>query len=232
MEYQDPTTRRKGWSCWLTGLLIGCGCAVLMIPILAAILFPVFAKARESARKATCQANLKQISVALRMYSSDYSGRLPSAGNTASDQTFETTLGRTGVAGRAPTWPQAFGKYIQGPKTVYFCPSEAHPAQTISYHYKHAANLAAKAGLVETDFNWPAQQIIFYERQSFHWGGGPIVDGASLNALYLDGHVQTVRMVDVAPDKEPDYFNYLDPSSGKAAKQPYWDPRCCFDKLY
>src|SRR3954470_4782664 len=40
--------------------------------ILAAILFPVFAQAREAARKASCQSNLKQIGLAEQMYSGDY----------------------------------------------------------------------------------------------------------------------------------------------------------------
>lgn len=45
---------------------------IAIIAILAAILFPVFAQAREAARKASCQSNLKQIGLALRMYSNDY----------------------------------------------------------------------------------------------------------------------------------------------------------------
>src|SRR5436853_3864308 len=45
---------------------------IAIIAILAAILFPVFAQARESARKATCQSNLKQILAASMMYSQDY----------------------------------------------------------------------------------------------------------------------------------------------------------------
>jgi prepilin-type N-terminal cleavage/methylation domain-containing protein/prepilin-type processing-associated H-X9-DG protein len=45
---------------------------IAIIAILAAILFPVFAQARESARKASCQSNLKQIGLALRMYAQDY----------------------------------------------------------------------------------------------------------------------------------------------------------------
>jgi len=45
---------------------------IAIIAILAAILFPVFAKAREKARQATCQSNLKQIGTAWLMYSQDY----------------------------------------------------------------------------------------------------------------------------------------------------------------
>ncbi|GAB4454560.1 MAG: hypothetical protein OHK0029_09290 [Armatimonadaceae bacterium] len=48
-----------------------------IIALLAAILFPVFAQAREKARQAVCQANLRQISVAFQMYLADYDDRLP-----------------------------------------------------------------------------------------------------------------------------------------------------------
>jgi prepilin-type N-terminal cleavage/methylation domain-containing protein/prepilin-type processing-associated H-X9-DG protein len=47
---------------------------IAIIAILAAILFPVFAQAREKARSATCQSNLKQMGTAIRMYVDDYDG--------------------------------------------------------------------------------------------------------------------------------------------------------------
>ena len=45
---------------------------IAIIAILAAILFPVFAQAREAARKATCQSHMKQLALAVRMYAVDY----------------------------------------------------------------------------------------------------------------------------------------------------------------
>lgn len=48
---------------------------IAIIAILAAILFPVFARARENARKANCQNNLKQIATGLLMYAQDYDER-------------------------------------------------------------------------------------------------------------------------------------------------------------
>jgi len=52
---------------------------IAIIAILAAILFPVFARAREAARKATCISNLKQIVLAAIMYAQDYDEVLPAA---------------------------------------------------------------------------------------------------------------------------------------------------------
>jgi prepilin-type N-terminal cleavage/methylation domain-containing protein/prepilin-type processing-associated H-X9-DG protein len=50
---------------------------IAIIAILAAILFPVFARAREKARQASCQSNLKQIGLAVLMYVQDYDERFP-----------------------------------------------------------------------------------------------------------------------------------------------------------
>lgn len=49
---------------------------IAIISILAAILFPVFARARENARRTTCLSNLKQIGMAFIQYSQDYDERM------------------------------------------------------------------------------------------------------------------------------------------------------------
>jgi prepilin-type N-terminal cleavage/methylation domain-containing protein/prepilin-type processing-associated H-X9-DG protein len=53
---------------------------IAIIAILAAILFPVFAQAREKARQASCLSNCKQIGTAVSMYAQDYDETLPNAG--------------------------------------------------------------------------------------------------------------------------------------------------------
>nr|CAA9240232.1 hypothetical protein AVDCRST_MAG63-1499 [uncultured Armatimonadetes bacterium] len=50
---------------------------IAIIAVLAGIIFPVFATAREKARQATCQSNLRQIGMAIQMYASDYDGQYP-----------------------------------------------------------------------------------------------------------------------------------------------------------
>jgi prepilin-type N-terminal cleavage/methylation domain-containing protein len=50
---------------------------IAIIAILAAILFPVFAQAREKARQTTCISNLKQLGIATGMYAQDYDERFP-----------------------------------------------------------------------------------------------------------------------------------------------------------
>ena len=63
--------KRRGFT--LIELLV----VIAIIAILAAILFPVFAKAREKARQTSCLSNLKQLSLGLLQYAQDYDERLP-----------------------------------------------------------------------------------------------------------------------------------------------------------
>lgn len=65
-------TSKKGFT--LIELLV----VIAIIAILAAILFPVFAQARDSARQTTCLNNCKQLGTALQMYAQDYDEGLPS----------------------------------------------------------------------------------------------------------------------------------------------------------
>ena len=68
---------------------------IAIIAILAAILFPVFARARENARRSSCQSNAKQIGLAIMQYTQDYDERTPypwisiSTGNVAWNQVIQ-----------------------------------------------------------------------------------------------------------------------------------------------
>jgi prepilin-type N-terminal cleavage/methylation domain-containing protein/prepilin-type processing-associated H-X9-DG protein len=67
----DSQQRSKGFT--LIELLV----VIAIIAILAAILFPVFARARENARRASCMSNLKQIGLGMMMYVQDYDETFP-----------------------------------------------------------------------------------------------------------------------------------------------------------
>ena len=104
--------RRKGFT--LIGLLV----VIAIIAILAAILFPVFAKAREKARQASCQSNLKQITLAFLMYASDY------------DEAYPIFNWGNRPCGGNPAWPNMVMWYAATyPYTknaqIYECPSQA-----------------------------------------------------------------------------------------------------------
>ena len=99
--------RRNGFT--LIELLV----VIAIIAILAAILFPVFARARENARKSACQSNLKQIGLACGMYSQDYDGRLPR--NC-------TSFSLTGCLAPGWDWMEVTQPYVKN-WGVYTCPS-------------------------------------------------------------------------------------------------------------
>jgi prepilin-type N-terminal cleavage/methylation domain-containing protein/prepilin-type processing-associated H-X9-DG protein len=84
---------------------------IAIIAILAAILFPVFARAREQARKSSCLSNLKQIGSAILMYSQDYDEMLCPV--------------QTGSCGNVATsygWADLIFPYVKNEK-VFDCPS-------------------------------------------------------------------------------------------------------------
>jgi len=67
--------RRQRWGFTLIELLV----VIAIIAILAAILFPVFAQARDKARQASCLSNCKQMGTAWMMYTQDYDETFPSS---------------------------------------------------------------------------------------------------------------------------------------------------------
>jgi len=86
----------------------------VIIAILAAILFPVFARAREKGRTASCQSNLKQIGLAAAMYTQDYDEYTCPA-------FFTTAIGTI-------YWKDLLQPYIKNTQ-VFVCPS--NPASTL-----------------------------------------------------------------------------------------------------
>ncbi|MCS6775727.1 MAG: DUF1559 domain-containing protein [Chloroherpetonaceae bacterium] len=107
---------------------------IAIIAILAAILFPVFAQARESARQTTCLSNLKQIGTATMMYLQDYDETFVPVGGTAEkpwvpglrpDQMTRTTTDPvTRVTAEKPVngWSLNLLPYIRN-RDLFQCPS-------------------------------------------------------------------------------------------------------------
>ena len=63
---------------------------IAIIAILAAMLFPVFAHARQKAEQTTCLSNIRQLAMAFLMYAQDYDGRMPFAYDYADDSSWES----------------------------------------------------------------------------------------------------------------------------------------------
>ena len=115
------TSRKHGFT--LIELLV----VIAIIAILAAILFPAFAKAREAARRSSCSSNMKQIGLGILQYAQEYDERYP-----------------VGVVipiwpNRGAGWAGQIYPYIKSAQ-VFKCPSDSTPAVSatdtpISYAY-------------------------------------------------------------------------------------------------
>jgi prepilin-type N-terminal cleavage/methylation domain-containing protein len=91
---------------------------IAIIAILAAILFPVFAKAREKARQTACLSNMKQIGLALIQYTQDYDEKFPSGYITGTVQ----PLGN-GANGVGMGWAGEVSPYVKS-TGVFHCPDD------------------------------------------------------------------------------------------------------------
>jgi prepilin-type N-terminal cleavage/methylation domain-containing protein/prepilin-type processing-associated H-X9-DG protein len=87
---------------------------IAIICILAAILFPVFASAREKARATVCASNLRQLGMAVFMYSEDYDERLPLSAAT------------TNVPPYFLNWNEIINPYVKD-NQIWRCPSSKIP---------------------------------------------------------------------------------------------------------
>jgi prepilin-type N-terminal cleavage/methylation domain-containing protein/prepilin-type processing-associated H-X9-DG protein len=200
---------RKGFT--LIELLI----VIAIIAILAAILFPVFARARENARRSSCQSNLKQIGLGVMQYTQDYDETLPPAGH------FNTS---------PQTWVwMDLDPYIKS-QQLWKCPSNTGGSSTwTANNYTH---YVSNYGILPADnhgdtattsqypmnlarINSPAERIVFGDANlaassgwnigASAWSGNPLVAPSNwsrvnteihletANYLFADGHVKSLK---------------------------------------
>jgi prepilin-type N-terminal cleavage/methylation domain-containing protein len=139
---------------------------IAIIAILAAILFPVFAKAREKARQTTCVNNNKQLGLALIQYAQDWDEMLPMWYNGGTIQ-FE------GQAMQG-LWDLAIWPYVKT-KGVYTCPSNPEqtgvviPTGSVIRSYALPRNIS---GLSMGDVKSPSEAVMLYEKGSQPLGQG------------------------------------------------------------
>ncbi len=187
---QQQTGKRRGFT--LIELLV----VIAIIAILAAILFPVFARARENARRASCQSNLKQIGLGMMMYTQDY------------DETFPMHYGYV-QGGVVYSWPITLEPYAKS-RQVFFCPSDtvhnsgnAINTSNVSYGYNYAYLTQVKIAAI----NYPSETLMLGDTglnptgYVIYWVGPDYLprdqhlEGA--NFAFVDGHVKWMKSAPV-----------------------------------
>ena len=191
-------TRGSRWGFTLIELLV----VIAIIAILAAILFPVFAQAREKARQSTCLSNMKQIGLGQSMYLQDWDELFPRNGGprvTRSDPRYDATSVATKLM-----------PYIKN-TAVFKCLSDGRPADTVTVSFGDNNNIACNSVVDRkctpvrlAAVKVPTQVIFWYESvippgfmtieqhdwsEQFYWVE-PKRHQAGSNYILCDGHAK------------------------------------------
>ncbi len=183
---------------------------IAIIAILAAILFPVFARAREKARQTSCLSNMKQLTLGMLMYVQDYDETVPGwkvSGDCNDNQVYQ--------------WQHVVLPYVKNYQ-VFICPSSQWNFNAACGHYSavaRAMNLGTSYGMNDCteggggSTQLPLAQIIrpaeliFLGEGPSPWrpvdmgvGAGtpcnknyPDVHNDGLNVGYFDGHAKWAK---------------------------------------
>ena len=182
--------RRKGFT--LIELLV----VIAIIAILAAILFPVFAKAREKARTSSCQSNLKQIGLAITQYVQDY----------------DETLPQRYMGAEAYSWRVCVSPYLKSTQ-VFACPSNPQNKSLCMagiYPNSYGANGQdgqntpfSRSGPVSLAAIDAPAQLIFVAETRAGWSEAPVMAYSGTwffgghtgmgNFAFADGHVKSMK---------------------------------------
>jgi prepilin-type N-terminal cleavage/methylation domain-containing protein/prepilin-type processing-associated H-X9-DG protein len=207
---------RKGFT--LIELLV----VIAIIAILAAILFPVFAKAREKARQTSCLSNEKQIVLGILMYSQDYDERL-------------VPYATDNHAGGRYAYPELLMPYIKNTQ-IFQCPSKSAVVIAnwgFSYQMGYVlhcnicapdgarsmAEIVRPSGIVVLAESWadvrpnPVRGDGFVCAADWAWGAD-YRHNEGMNYGFLDGHTKWLKAGTAAPATN---------ARPTAAQRDYWE---------
>ncbi len=196
---------------------------IAIIAILAAILFPAFARARENARKTSCLSNMKQLGLGFMQYTQDYDEKFPGSAPTSDTAgTIGTpNFSRLGhwvpsglVSGATPCIPAngAIFPYVKSSQ-IFVCPSDTTAdAKRLSYSMPQLMDGIAIAAITSTSL----KALLVDEGLTLNDGrlGNNTTDLVSLihleggNVLFADGHAKWRKGTTINPvSNHPQVFN-------------------------
>ncbi len=172
---------------------------IAIIAVLAALLFPVFTRARDKARQASCASNFKQIGLAAALYLQDYDERYP-LGHAPQDDPLMTF---DGGGDYEPHFIELLRPFVHNVKNqgVWRCPSDPSPKVTkegdnSEFHVSYSVNGWFEYGAALAKVERPADKVYVLESADddhFHWwamgrkkAGDPFIALAQLPQKALD----------------------------------------------
>jgi len=164
---------------------------IAIIAILAAILFPVYAMMKERARQAACLSNLKQLGIAMGMYTDDYNDTYPIAYDTWLNENRDPATRDNMAANNSHATLYPYVKSAQ----LYMCPSDRSMTthgwvggfwfEQFGCSYNWRSQLWAKpTGLVKK----PSTHPLIWDRDALHADKPPVY---RYNVLCVDLHVKS-----------------------------------------
>lgn len=174
---------------------------IAIIAILAAILFPVFVKAKMAAQQAKCLNNCKQIGNALMMYVDDNSGTLPDACVLGAARGDYNAINQKTDYFRFWYIYDLLERYVKNNK-VRYCPSDKwdrDKPDRSSYMYRHAVLVYSglRGPARQASIGYPTRMFLFCEYFDWHgngiglWSGKPGM--LMVNAVFADGHAKLYK---------------------------------------
>ncbi|NLO04245.1 MAG: prepilin-type N-terminal cleavage/methylation domain-containing protein [candidate division WS1 bacterium] len=161
---------------------------IAIIAILAAILFPVFARAREKARQSSCLSNLKQLALAGLMYAQDYNERF--------------IIYRTRATG-ADMWFLHLDAYVANDQ-LHRCPSRPTSARGYGINYNHGcgqwlAKMPSPSEMLMFGDNWNqlyacSAAVHTAEGPGYSPGLDPLPHNDGINVAFMDGHAKWMKL--------------------------------------